>query len=313
MFAVHQPGNAMEISPTKVWERKEWEEHINDLLRIKHGQENYVPIPDRHSGDAGIEGYSFCGNAYQSFCPEELCSTSELYEKQRDKITTDINKFVKDSKGILAKFFTSTTITRWILVVPNHHSKNLVAHAATKTQEVRESLLPYVDSSDFHILIWDRSTFKSEETELLEQGIRVLKLERKAISDADVSEFQIQQSDFVENIDTKLLKLRKAPQAQIERTRDSMLKQAIYAQNMLDDLKQDYPDYHAEITTAVLEREEKISLEYFDAKQKSPAEQVYALKEILSKKSKLHGDNLECISSGKVADWIMRCNLDFES
>jgi hypothetical protein len=303
----------MEISPTKVWERKEWEEHVNDLLRIKHGQENYVPIPDRHSGDAGIEGYSFCGNAYQSFCPEELCSTSELYEKQRDKITTDINKFVSDSKGILARFFTSTTITRWILVVPNHHSKNLVAHAATKTQEVRESLLPYVDSQNFHILIWDRSTFKSEETELLEQGIRVLKLERKAISEAEVSDFQIQQSDFVENIDTKLLKLKKAPQAQIERTRDAMLKQAIYAQNMLDDLKQDYPDYHTQITTAVLEREEKISLEYFDTKQKSPAEQVQALKESLSQRSKLHGDNLECIAAGKVADWIMRCNLDFES
>ena len=77
----------MELSPNKVWERKEWEGHVNDLLRIKHGQENYVPIPDRHNGDAGIEGYSFCGNAYQSFCPEELCSTAELYEKQRDKMT----------------------------------------------------------------------------------------------------------------------------------------------------------------------------------------------------------------------------------
>lgn len=302
----------MEISPNKVWERNEWEEHVNDLLRIKHGQENYVPIPDRHNGDAGIEGFSFCGNAYQAFCPEELCTMAELYEKQRDKMTADINKFIENKDSVLSKIFGSTKIRRWILAVPNHLSKHLNAHAAVKTAEVLGASLSYVDNSDFHVLVWDRSTFKTEEAELLDQGIRVLRLERKAISDGDITAFQTDKSEFVSNVDVKLTKLKPASPLQIVKARDVMLKQAIYAQNMLGDLKQDYPEYHSQITSGVMEREEKLHLEYFEAQQKSPAQQVVALKDVLAKKSKLHDDNLDCIASGTVADWLMRCNLDFE-
>lgn len=302
----------MEISPNKVWERKEWEEHVNDLLRIKHGQENYVPIPDRHNGDAGIEGFSFCGNAYQAFCPEELCALEQLYNKQRDKMTTDINKFIENKNGVLSSILGGTKIKRWILVVPNHLSKHLNAHASAKTAEVIAAKLPYVDNNDFHVLVWDRNTFKGEEAELLEQGIRVLRLERKTISDMEINAFQADKSEFVNNVETKLSKLKPAPQHQIEKARDSMLKQAIYAQNMLGDLKQEYPEYHSQIISGVIEREEKLPIEYFESQPKSLTQQITALKEILAKKSKLHEDNLDCIASGTVADWLMRCNLNFE-
>jgi hypothetical protein len=127
-----------------------------------------------------------------------------------------------------------------------------------------------------------------------------------------MSEFQTDKSEFVRNIDTKLLKLKKAPQAHIEKTREIMLKQAIHSQNMLTDLKQDYPEYHSQIMGGVIAREEQLYIEYFESVQKSPAQQVEVLKGNLAKKSKLHEDNLECIAAGTVADWIMRCNLDFE-
>lgn len=302
----------MEISPNKVWERKEWEEHVNDLLRIKHGQENYVPIPDRHNGDAGIEGFSFCGNAYQAFCPEELCTMEQLYDKQRDKMTTDISKFIDNKKNTLSSILGGTKIKRWILVVPNHLSKHLNSHASTKTAEVVKAKLAYVDNNDFHVLVWDRNTFKSEEAELLEQGIRVLRLEREAVSDVEVNAFQTDKSDFVNNVEVKLTKLKPASPAQIEKARDVMLKQAIYAQNMLGNLKQEYPEYHSQIVSGVIEREERLHIEYFESQQKSPAQQIAALKEVLAKKSKLHEDNLDCIAAGTVADWLMRCNLDFE-
>lgn len=302
----------MIISPNKVWERKEWEEHVNDLLRIKHGQENYVPIPDGHNGDAGIEGYSFCGNAYQSYCPEELCPLADLYEKQRDKITIDIGKFIADKDGKISKIIGDTKIRRWILVVPNHLSKHLNAHATTKTKEVIEANPPYIDTSDFHILVWDRSTFKVEESQLLEQGIRVLRLEKHEISDNEISVFNEDRSEFLKNIDMKLAKLKNAPATKIEKARAAMLKNAIHAQNMLSYLKQDYPEYHAQIMSGVMEREQTLPIESFDEIQKSPMQQTVVLKELLAKKSNLHEDNLDCIASGTVADWIMRCDLDFE-
>ncbi|HCD6318344.1 TPA: hypothetical protein NDU01_005065, partial [Enterobacter hormaechei] len=105
----------MEISKNKVWEAKEWEGHVNDLLRLKFGEENYIPIPDFHNGDAGIEGYCTQGYAFQSYCPDEACTVDKLYDKQRDKMTADVGKFILDKKGYLKQILQNTKIRRWIL------------------------------------------------------------------------------------------------------------------------------------------------------------------------------------------------------
>ena len=73
----------------------QWQDWADMLLQRHYGSGGYQKIPDKVKGDAGIEGFSMSGCAYQVYGPEEPLSTSERYEKHRNKITRDINKFIK--------------------------------------------------------------------------------------------------------------------------------------------------------------------------------------------------------------------------
>jgi hypothetical protein len=61
-------------------------------LKIKHQQHNFKSVPADSGGDYGLDGYNSIGDAYQCYCPEKEYTDKELYEHQRDKVTTDIQK-----------------------------------------------------------------------------------------------------------------------------------------------------------------------------------------------------------------------------
>jgi hypothetical protein len=52
-------------------------------------------------------------------------------------------------------------------------------------------------------------------------------------------------------------------------------------------------------------------LAFFDSEILTPSQQIEFLNNKLKESSRLHQDNLKCISTGVVGDWLMRCNLDF--
>lgn len=79
--------------PAQFWSPDDWQLAVNLWLTARYGLGSYQKVPDRHVGDFGIEGFSTDGNAYQSYAPEALTTAKDLYEKQRDKMTADINKF----------------------------------------------------------------------------------------------------------------------------------------------------------------------------------------------------------------------------
>ncbi|MEK9496141.1 hypothetical protein V2H77_06705 [Photorhabdus sp. P32] len=300
----------MEISKNKVWESKEWEGHINDLLRIKYGEENYIPIPDFHNGDAGIEGYCTEGYVFQSYCPDEACPMDKLYEKQRDKMTADVAKFISDKSGYLKQILQNTKIKRWVLVVPRHVSKHLVIHASNKESEVIAAQLPYVDNDNFKVLIWDRDTFKREESELINRGMRLLKVEVPNVDMSEVEKIRDNGSEFVDNISRKLRKLRDDDD-QVQSATTHLLKNIVMYKNVMSDLKDNYPALYEKIANGVLDREQDLSLAFFDSEVMTPIQQVDILNNKLAETSCLHRDNLKCISTGVVGDWLMRCNLDF--
>lgn len=53
---------------------------------------------------------------------------TELYKKQRGKITTDIKKFI-DNRNDLINILGDSKIKSWVLVVPRHESALLLKHA----------------------------------------------------------------------------------------------------------------------------------------------------------------------------------------
>lgn len=300
----------MEISRNKVWESKEWESHVNDLLRNRYGEDNYIPIPDMHNGDAGIEGYCTTGNAFQSYCPDEACPTDKLYEKQRDKMTADIAKFIEDKSGYLRKILQNTKIRRWVLVVPRHISKHLVVHAANKESEVIAAQVPYVDNQDFKVLIWDRETLKNEESDLINRGMRILKIDIPEVSSEEIQLLKENDSEYVNNISRKLRKLKDSDTL-VTNASNQLLNNIVSYKNTMTDLKENYPSLHEEITKGIFNREQELDLDVFSSDIIPPFKQIEILKNNLSETSNLHKDNLKCIATGVIGDWLMRCNLDF--
>lgn len=127
-------GHLMDNSPRLAGEL--WQDWANQLLLRRYGLGEYVPVPDKDRGDAGIEGFTLSGYAYQAYGPEdEPLSTNERYEKHRTKMTTDIKKFI-DNRVALGQILGKTRISRWILLVPQCDSKEIIKHANKKTQEV---------------------------------------------------------------------------------------------------------------------------------------------------------------------------------
>ncbi|MBD2806409.1 hypothetical protein ABLB84_13900 [Xenorhabdus szentirmaii] len=304
----------MDISPSKIWTPKEWESYANDLLRIRyrHLKDDYIPIPDQDRGDGGIEGFSLDGYVYQMYCPQDVTTISSLYDKQRIKMTDDINKFISN-KTKMKGFFGDLKIKRWVLVVPEHKTKDLVTHATKKTAEVKAANLDYVDNDHFRVLVWDQEEFKAEEAELLAAGMAVLRLEPISVQARQIEDYQSETPEFSKNMTGKLSKLSNNPGA-VRKGQETLTKSAIVSQNMMSELKQEYGEYYEQITSTAVKRAEQLDIEALDAEPETQKirYQIGTLKEQLQKNCKLHTDNLDTISTGIVADWLMNCTLDFE-
>ena len=72
-----------------------WEKFCQVCFKLKYEVDGYQEIP-AWQGDFGIEGFTRTGTLFQCYCPDEDYSGDELYEKQRDKITEDLNKLIKN-------------------------------------------------------------------------------------------------------------------------------------------------------------------------------------------------------------------------
>ncbi len=130
-----------------------WEGLCQQVFKRKYQAEGYQQMP-ASPGDYGIEGYTAStGWAFQCYCPEKHYERTELYEKQRDKISTDLRK-LKDYEAALQARLGSTKLSHWVFVTPEVDRNALLAHAKTKEAEVRGWKLPIL-SDDFVVLIHD--------------------------------------------------------------------------------------------------------------------------------------------------------------
>ncbi|MEL6399256.1 MAG: hypothetical protein AAFR26_09245, partial [Cyanobacteria bacterium J06626_4] len=192
----------MSSSSIRVYEGEEWEAYIKRLLKCHYGPGNYQDVPARHKGDFGIEGYSTTdGCAYQCYAAQEPCTVQHRYESQRNKITTDINKFIYNDKE-LKKIFGETLIRRWILMVPISESAQLMQHASKKAAEVIKANLAYV-SSDFKVIIETDLCFEKEITELSYAGILEIEAPDLNVRSEEREIWLEGNEDLLQNLDKK--------------------------------------------------------------------------------------------------------------
>ena len=141
-----------------------WERLCQLVFKRKFTDDGYTHIPAT-PGDYGLEGFTkTTGCGYQCYCPEKVYPPKELYEKQRDKITTDLKK-LQTNEADLTKVLGATKLRRWHLVTPIIAHNDLIKHAQAKEAEVRGWNLSIL-ASDFQVLVHDADHYATEIQEM---------------------------------------------------------------------------------------------------------------------------------------------------
>lgn len=132
-----------------------WERLIQSVFKKKYDTyQDMVASP----GDLGIEGFVLNeGIMIQCYCPDEEYSAGILHEKQRDKITTDIKKLVKNEDDLI-KHIGDCQVSQWLFITPRIGKHDIYAHARKKEEEVKAQGLAFI-ADDFQILVKDLDYF----------------------------------------------------------------------------------------------------------------------------------------------------------
>jgi hypothetical protein len=300
-----------------VWQEtsEEFQDRVCELLRRRYINHDFCEIPDRHGGDRGLEGFSRDGCAYQCYAAEEPLTPDELYEKQRDKITRDIGKFVTNSAD-LQSIFHPTVIKRWILVVPRHESAKLLIHAGTKAGEVRDHNLPYV-ACDFTIHIETLEYFAVEAAQLLGAVRTQLRMDLETVTSTEIDSWQSQNNSLTNTLIGKLEKLpsyRCHNTAKQQQQVAGLIKQFLVGQNLLHKLLIQYPEVYKKVGRAKSDQENLLEA----ASLQTTTGQAHFQAQLASLSSSLtpilvgfDKNHVEQLVYESVTDWLVRCPLDF--
>lgn len=292
---------------------EDWQNWANKLLACHYGPTEYQTVPDNDKGDAGIEGFTVSGgHVYQAYGCEEPLSTTERFEKQRDKMTRDIGKFIKN-RNLLVKIFGSVKITRWVLFVPHYDSKELVVHASKKTDEVFAEQLPYIAES-FRVMVCQEDDFPIERDQLISAGTKALHVNHDSATPEQVIEWESSNIGLAKILDDKLRKLPTIRNnEERQRFREKVLQWYLDGQVILEILRR-YPDVFEKVSKAKSHRENFLEMAAVSgiSPQEVLTSSIQKLQETLQEQVRgLHSISAESLAYGAVADWLLRCPLDF--
>lgn len=295
------------------WDPNDWEEHVYGLLSDRHGALNVSPVPARDKGDWGIDYYSLSDKAvYQCYAAQEPCEVSDRASKQVSKITEDLGKFCR-KKNELAKLFGSVQINRWSLVVPLHDSASVNTHLTKKTADVLAAKLPYA-APDFQALIQCPKSFASSSVQALEARRLAHLIVVQDATQLDRTTWAENASPLVEDLRRKLAK-RVQVSASPDQHTDKAIGWFLNGQNLLQILRSRAPSIHDRVLSAISRRLDLLEL----AGPSSAASAETALRfEFEGLKAELKREaphfsdaNVHTIAMGALAEWLMRCPLDF--
>jgi hypothetical protein len=143
---------------------KTWEDLCQLVFKKKYANDGYQQMP-ASPGDFGLEGFTLRSClGFQCYCPDKHYTSTELYEKQRDKITEDLGKLKKYETEIAGRIGT-IKIRDWHFTTPEFERNALHAHARKKEQEVRAWNLTILDP-DFTIHLRDADYYLTEINEV---------------------------------------------------------------------------------------------------------------------------------------------------
>ena len=157
----------------------EWEKICVKCYRMRYQSDNYTEIPASNGGDAGIEGFTNKGIVHQCYCPERTYSDNELYDHQREKLSTDIGKLKKNGTRLLA--LGVPPVSEWHFNIPEYKDSRILVHANNKRQEIltekRDNPSAYKHiADDFQIVVKTAEDFTPEISRIIRTDLTDIKL-----------------------------------------------------------------------------------------------------------------------------------------
>jgi hypothetical protein len=293
------------------WDGTAWQDYCIELLRIRYSNHDLVEVPDRHNGDLGLEAFTHNGVAFQCYAAKEPLGVRDLYEHQRDKLTTDLGK-LKKNKGDLSKLLQGVSVHRYVYLVHRNDSKELVTHAQTKASEVRQWELPFV-RADFAITIETDDHYAAERDSL--KAIPTHLVEPTPVDDETLLAWGSDNPGLLEEARRKIGTLGYKGGA-LDTYLDSLSYQFLLGENGLADLRAKFPTSWASVSQLKSDKERMLALEYppgftnsvMDVKAIAQDVAAELQRDIPTVSARL----ATTLAWSMVADWILRCPLDFE-
>jgi hypothetical protein len=297
------------VTAVRNWLGEDWEAWCMLLIRRRYGAEQVQVVPAKHKGDLGIEAFTYDGCAFQCYAAQEPIPVSERYEKQRDKLTRDLAK-LENKQAEFLKLLGTVRIKRYMLMVPFFDSHELVQHASTKSDEYRKKNLGTLDS-DFQVVVVDEAAY-ADEAEALRLRPEIL-VDVPDHTEADVQIWKQANELAVETADRKLQHLIAADPQRLS-VLESLIMQYIKGENALGSLRQKYPE-NWELTRRYRSHKESLLVLQYPTGSLNITSLAQIAKEIDDelKAAVPAADSIlrTTLAWASIADWIMRCPLDF--
>ncbi|MFF1562026.1 hypothetical protein ACFVY1_00600 [Streptomyces sp. NPDC058293] len=286
----------------------EWQDLCTRVLRMHHGTD-LVVIPDK-GGDHGLEAYTLTGHVFQCYSPEEPLTPLKRYQNQRKKATTDVGKFIENSAKLKKLFGEHVKINRWIIMCPYIDSKDLVAHCSGQTTRVREARLEYA-SPDIHVICQTM-----EDYELSYKRVVNAQLARMHLPPLSEPNYGSVDSAHVDKIREKLAKVHSLRD---ESRRNEYVQRLLYSylnsQEFRAYIKDHYTEIHALLESELDDLEQRLVMEFALDESRAATLLQKVLVETEARVKACAPDtsssDSRTLAQGQVADWLMRCPLNF--
>ena len=303
---------------TRPWNSKEWEKHVQRLLKQRYCKPpgTYQEVPDTVKGDCGVEGFAQDGTAYQCYAAQQWLNPNDLVKKQKNKITADIAKFIRNEDAF-CKIFGHVKIRQWNLVVPYWSNKDLKMHANAKALEVRERKLKHTQKN-FAISILTADDFAVEVALLAKLDLYQFDVAAPPTESDRLAKWMKGRSNLslVSNLERKAARIGAGKSQQLkEKFQARIVAQYIGGDIVLCRLEQELTEVYGKVIEYKVARETNLEAESY-ATTKVPAEFFEStLQEYRTELQSVPGISprvADILAREAVSDWLLNCPMDFD-
>ena len=231
----------------------------------------------------------------------------------RKKIRDDLRK-LKKHEAKISSMLGGIVVKRWILLVPNLQSKDLIAHCHKCKKKTLEVNVSFIDQEEFTAKIETAESYPDAALYANRVRIQTIDIPIEPISPSQQDIWAGANSAFMGNIERKseLLMRDKAPVF-----RDRVVKRYIQIEHFLEKLRDEHPDLHELVEGsggALLEEMKDSSVLQGEIDSSFIGEVLKGNKKGFGKYSSDFSDaNATSLPFGYLAKWIAECNMDFET